>query len=79
MQDTYSDDIQQDVHSMITNFHFKESFLPKDTDQEIVQMFREFLTHIKFALQNKMKNTVDSKAETFKNYYGKVIKDASSF
>ena len=79
MQDTYSDDIQQDVHAMITNFTFKESFLPKDTDQEIVQMFRDFLTHIKFALQNKMRNTVDSKAETFKNYFGKVIKDASSF
>ena len=64
---------------MITNFNFKESFLPKDTDQEIVQMFREFLTHIKFALQNKMRNTVDWKSETFENYYGKVIKDALSF
>ena len=79
MQDTYSDDIQQDVHAMITNFTFKESFLPKDTDQEIVGMFRDFLTHIKFAFQNKMRNSVDSKAETFENYYGKVIKDASSF
>ena len=64
---------------MITNFNFKESFLPQDTDQEIVQMFREFLTHIKFALQNKMRNTIYSKAETFENYYGKVIKDALSF
>ena len=64
---------------MITNFNFKERFLPEDTDQEIVQMFRDFLTQIKFAFQNKMRNTVDLKAETFENYYGKVIKDASSF
>ena len=64
---------------MITNFTFKESFLPKDTNNAIVQMFRDFLKHIKFALQNKMSNTVDSKEETFENYYGKVIKDASSF
>ena len=67
------------MHAIITNFNFKKNFLPKDTDNAIVQMFRDFLTHIKFALQKKMRNSVDSKAETFKNYYGKVIKDASSF
>ena len=64
---------------MITKFTFKESFLPKDTDNAIVQMFTDFLKHTKFALQNKMRNTVNSKAETFESYYGKVIKDASSF
>ena len=64
---------------MITNFTLKESFLPKDTNNAIVGMFRDFLKHINFALQNKMRNTVDSKAETFKNYYGKFIKDASCF
>ena len=64
---------------MITNFTFKETFLPKDTNNAIAQMFGDFLTHIKFALQNKMRNTVDLKAETFENYYGKVIKNTSSF
>ena len=62
---------------MITNFNFKESFLPKDTDNAIVQMFRDFLKLINFSLQNKMRNTVDSKAETFENYYGENIEDYS--
>ena len=78
MQDTYSDDIQQDVHAMITNFNFKESLLPKDTDKTIVQIFREFLKEIKLALKVKLRNSVDSKAKTFENYYGKIFEDASS-
>ena len=58
---------------MITKFTLKTSFLPKDTDNAIVWMFRDFLTHIYFALQKNLRNTVQAKAETFKNYYGKTI------
>ena len=61
---------------MITNFTLKTSILPKDTDEAIFEMFRDFLMEINLALQNKLRNTVNSKAKTFENYYGKAIKYA---
>ena len=63
---------------MITNFTLKTSLLSKNTDKAMVKMFRDFLMEINLALQNKLRNTVDSKAKTFENYYSENIENASS-